>query len=170
MGHSSTTILGIATPSTEPFFLAVVSVHALFGLACVISGLVAMLAIKGTGRHTTFGTIYFWCMGGVFLTMAILAAMRWAEDHVLFLLGALAFALALGGRLAARHGSLRVHASCMGGSYIVLLTAFYVDNGKGLPVWRHLPPVAYWIIPALIGAPLILRALASHPLLRSKNA
>ena len=89
---------------------------------------------------------------------------------MLFLLGALAFVLVVTGRLAARRGSLRVHASCMGGSYIVLLTAFYVDNGKSLPVWRDLPPVAYWVIPALIGVPLILWALASHPLLRSKSA
>ena len=75
MEHSSVTILGIVIPSTEPFLLAVVGVHVLFGLACVISGLIAMLAIKGTGRHTTFGTIYFWCMGGVFLTMTALAIM-----------------------------------------------------------------------------------------------
>ena len=166
MEHSSATVLGVAIPSTDPFFLAVVGVHVLFGLGCIISGLVAMLANKGRGRHSTFGTIYFWCMSGVFLTMAILAAIRWLEDAVLFGLGALAFALALGGRLAARRWSLRVHASCMGGSYIVLVTAFYVDNGKSLAVWRDLPSVAYWTIPALIGIPLILRVLTKHPLLR----
>ena len=27
----------------------------------------------------------------------------------------------------------------MGASYILLLTAFYVDNGKNLPLWRELP-------------------------------
>jgi len=27
----------------------------------------------------------------------------------------------------------------MGLSYILMLTAFYVDNGKKLPVWRDLP-------------------------------
>jgi uncharacterized membrane protein len=146
----------------------VVGAHVLFGVACVISGLVAMLANKGRGRHSTFGTIYFWCMGGVFLTMTFLAFVRWAEDYVLFLLGALAFGFAILGRHAARHGRrLRMHAICMGSSYIVLLTAFYVDNGKSLPIWRDLPLIAYWTIPALIGAPLIYWAVLRHPLLRS---
>lgn len=161
-----TTILGIAIPSTDPFFLAVVGVHIVFGLACILSGLVAMLANKGRGRHSTFGTIHFWCMGGVFLTMAILAIMRWSQDAPLFGLGALAFALALAGRQAAQRLSLRLHACCMGGSYIVLVTAFYVDNGKSLPVWRDFPPIAYWTIPALVGVPIILWVLARHPLLR----
>jgi hypothetical protein len=34
----------------------------------------------------------------------------------------------------------------MGTSYIALLTAFYVDNGKNLPLWSHLPNLAYWLI------------------------
>jgi hypothetical protein len=43
----------------------------------------------------------------------------------------------------------------MGASYILMLTAFYVDNGKNLPVWRALPALAYWIVPGAIGLPLI---------------
>jgi hypothetical protein len=50
----------------------------------------------------------------------------------------------------------------MGASYILLLTAFYVDNGKNLPLWRELPEVAFWFLPSAIGVPLILYAL--HPL------
>jgi hypothetical protein len=96
--------------------------------------------------------------------------MRWAEDYVLFVLGALAFGLVALGRLAiTRRWDLRVHVSFMGASYIVMLTAFYVDNGKSLPVWKGLPPIAYWTIPALVGVPLILRALARHPLLREND-
>jgi len=54
----------------------------------------------------------------------------------------------------------------MGASYVLLLTAFYVDNGKSLPLWRELPPIAYWLLPAAIGLPLIIRALFWHPLPR----
>lgn len=127
-----------------------------------------MLARKGRGRHSTFGTIYFWCMGGAFLTMTILSLMRWAEDYHLFVLGLLAYGFALCGRLAmTRAWGLRIHATCMGMSYIMLLTAFYVDNGKNLPLWRDLPPIAYWIIPALVGVPIILRTLMRHPLLKA---
>jgi hypothetical protein len=40
-----------------------------------------------------------------------------------------------------------------------MLTAFYVDNGKNLPLWRELPVIAFWILPSAIGVPLILYAL-----------
>ena len=36
----------------------------------------------------------------------------------------------------------------MGASYIFMLTAFYVDNGKNLPLWRELPQIAFWLDPA----------------------
>jgi hypothetical protein len=47
-----------------------------------------------------------------------------------------------------------------------LLTAFYVDNGKSLPLWRDLPSITYWLLPAAVGLPLILYALLRHPLAR----
>jgi hypothetical protein len=99
---------------------------------------------------------------GVFVTASALAAVRWAEDYRLFILGALAFAAAHLGRMARRkRGSnwVKLHMTGMGTSYILLLTAFYVDNGKNLPLWRDLPPVAYWLAPAVVGIPLIVRAL-----------
>ena len=45
-----------------------------------------------------------------------------------------------------------------------MLTAFYVDNGKNLPLWREFPPVAFWLLPGALGIPLIVRALVKHPL------
>jgi hypothetical protein len=57
----------------------------------------------------------------------------------------------------------------MGGSYIVLLIAFYVDNGKNLPVWRSLPPISYWLGPAAIGLPIILYAILRHPIARRSS-
>jgi len=166
----STNLFGIVVPSTNPLFLGVIALHILLALACVISGLVAMLSAKGSGRHSRAGTLYFWCMGGVFLTATLLAVLRWAEDSVLFGLGVFAFGLTAIARLAVtRRWGLRLHAICMGSSYIVLLTAFYVDNGKNLPVWKDLPTTAYWTIPALVGVPLILWTLARHPLLRPRS-
>jgi hypothetical protein len=52
----------------------------------------------------------------------------------------------------------------MGASYVVLLTAFYVDNGKNLPLWRELPPIAFWILPSAVGAPIMAFALLRHRL------
>jgi hypothetical protein len=44
------------------------------------------------------------------------------------------------------------HTAGMGGSYVAMLTAFYVDNGKQLPVWDRLPTITYWLLPAAVGA------------------
>jgi hypothetical protein len=169
MGDGTTDIAGIVIPSTNPAFLAVVGIHVLLGLACTSMGAVAMLSPKRAGRHPRYGTLYFWCLAGVFLTAASLAAVRWAEDYHLFILGALSFAAAFSGRLAKRQrwrSWVRLHIGGMGTSYVLLLIAFYVDNGKNLPLWRELPAAAYWLVPAVIGIPLIGCALLWHPLAR----
>jgi hypothetical protein len=49
-------------------------------------------------------------------------------------------------------------------SYILMITAFYVDNGPNLPLWRELPHIAFWILPALVGVPILLNAFVRHPL------
>lgn len=163
-------VAGLEIPSRDPLFLATVGVHVLLGLTCTIAGLIAMLSPKRSGRHPRCGSIYFWCLGGVFVTMSALAAVRWSEDHYLFILGSLAFSAAYLGRRARRkrwHSWVKVHITGMGASYVLLLTAFYVDNGKNLPLWRDLPPIAFWVIPAAVGVPLIVRALWWHPLTRT---
>jgi hypothetical protein len=53
----------------------------------------------------------------------------------------------------------------MGTAYVAMLTAFYVDNGPHLPLWDHLPTLAFWLLPTAIGAPIIARAI-----LRAKHA
>jgi len=40
-----------------------------------------MLSVKRRGPHPSFGSLYFWCLSGVFATPAALAAVRWAEDY-----------------------------------------------------------------------------------------
>src|ERR1700693_4863860 len=140
MAGKSIIVAGIEIPSSDPAFLVVVGVHVLLGLTCTITGIIAMLSAKRQGRHPSFGSFYYWCLMGVFVTASGLAAVRWTEDYHLFILGTLAF--------------------------VLLLTAFYVDNGKNLPLWRELPPIAYWLIPAAVGIPLIVRALLRHPLAR----
>jgi hypothetical protein len=56
-------------------------------------------------------------------------------------------------------------------SYVLLLTAFYVDNGPHLPLWRALPPLAHWLIPSAVGVPFLMWVHARHPLLsRSRRA
>jgi uncharacterized membrane protein len=158
----STDIAGIIIPSVAPEFLIVVAAHVLVALAAILAGAAAMLAEKGPGRHHSFGTIYYWSLAAAFVSALTLVAMRWRETYPLAILGALAFAAATIGR-AARRGSWRawipLHIGGMGCSYILMLTAFYVDNGRNLPLWRELPAIAYWLLPALIGGPLTLLAI-----------
>jgi hypothetical protein len=47
-------------------------------------------------------------------------------------------------------------------SFIVLVTAFYVDNGPHLPLWDRLPVLAYWTLPAIVGLPLVIHAERRH--------
>jgi hypothetical protein len=170
MADGITNVAGLELPSNDPIFLAVVGVHILLGLVCTITGLVAMLSRKRAGSHPRYGTIYFWCLAAVFATATGLSAVRWTEDYHLFILGTLSFAAAYLGRRARRHrwnGWVRLHLTGMGLSYILLLTAFYVDNGKSLPLWKDLPSIAYWLLPAAVGIPLIVRALIWHPLVEN---
>jgi lysylphosphatidylglycerol synthetase-like protein (DUF2156 family) len=164
-----TVIAGLVIPSTSPVFLAGVGVHVAAGLTCVIAGAGAMLSNKRRGRHSTLGSVYYWALAVVVGTAVMLAAVRWTEDRVLATLAILAFATATFGRESLRRGwfgRYRPHIACMGASYIVLLTGFYVDNGKSLPIWKDLPAVAYWIAPSLLGAPVIVWALLRHRLAR----
>jgi hypothetical protein len=160
-------LAGIPIPSREPWFLAIVGVHVLAGILAVVAGATAMLSPKAPGRHPRAGTVYFWALVTVCVSMSALAVARWPIDNHLVVLGVLALGSATIGRAAHRRlwrGWVRVHISLMGLSYVLMLTAFYVDNGPHLPLWNRLPPLAFWLLPTLVGLPLIVRALR-RPLL-----
>lgn len=120
---------------------------------------------KGPGKHPVFGTIYYWSLFVVFVTAMILAVTRWAEDYYLAILGTLAFTAASLGRAAFqshwRH-RIQAHISGMGLAYTLMLIAFYMDNGRNLPLWRDLPSFTYWRAPGAIGAALIMYAQLRH--------
>jgi hypothetical protein len=162
-------LAGIPIPSREPWFLATVAVHVLAGILAVGAGATAMLSPKAPGRHPRAGTVYFWALVTVCVTMSALAVARWPVDNHLVVLGVLALGSATIGRAARRRlwrRWVRVHISLMGLSYVLMLTAFYVDNGPNLPLWNRLPPLAFWLLPTVVGVPLIVRALRKPLLLQ----
>lgn len=171
--HQGVTIIGgLVIPSTSPVFLAGVAVHASFALTAVVAGLIAMFSPKRPGRHPRFGTVYFWSLSGVFVFATALTLARWVEDYHLFLLGATSFTAAIIARAAVRARGTqwaRLHAAGMSLSYLFLLIAFYVDNGKNLPIWRDLPAYTYWLIPTAVAIPIIVRAFLRNPLLRANG-
>lgn len=139
--------------------------HVLAGLTCVAVGAGAALSRKGRGRHPRFGTTYYWALSVVFLTAVGMSVLRWPEDAYLLALGTTSFGFAsigLSARKVRWRGWRGVHILGMSLSYIVLFTAFYVDNGSRLPIWDRLPSIAYWTLPSLVGLPLLIRAVRGH--------
>jgi hypothetical protein len=146
-------------------FAALLVVHIAAGLTAVVAGATAMLSPKRSGRHPKAGRTYYMALCVVCATAVGMAAMRWPEDAYLVVLGSLSLAAASLAYLARHYrwqGWIRLHILGMGTSYIVLMTAFYVDNGPRLPMWDRLPVLAFWIVPSLIGFPLVARALVRH--------
>lgn len=169
MTDEGVVVFGIPIPSSSPLFLSIVAVHVAAGIICTVAGIVAMLAPKRSGRHPSAGAVYYWSLVVIFLSMAALSVLRWPANNHLFVLGILSFGAAALGRMAKRRvglGWLRVHVIGMAVSYILLLTAFYVDNGPHLPLWRSLPPLAHWLLPSLVGFPILIWAITRHPLIR----
>jgi hypothetical protein len=142
----------------------VIVAHIAAGVTAVVAGAVAMFAPKRPGRHPRAGRIY---LGALTALLATACAIAIARPHTAYLLilGGAALALAGTGFMARRvrwRHWLPHHIIDMGSSYVLALTAFYVDNGPRLPVWRLLPPLSFWFLPAAVGIPLILWALHRH--------
>jgi hypothetical protein len=155
-------LLGLPIPDAGPVFAGALTVHITAGLTAVVAGALAASARKRPGRHPRAGRIYLGALGVVAVTAAVLAAIRWREDAHLFAIGVVAAVLGGYGYRARRRrppGWPVRHAVGMGGSYIALLTAFYVDNGPFLPVWNRLPHISYWLLPTVVGVPLIWLAV-----------
>jgi hypothetical protein len=154
-------VFGDQVGSTAPVFLAILAAHVIAGLTAVVTGATAALTRKGSPRHIKAGRWYYLAICVVFATATGLAAMRWAQDYYLFIIGAVAFVAATGGYL---HRRLRRpgdagHITGMGIAYTAMLTAFYVDNGPHLPLWDRLPALSFWFLPSVIAAPIMIRAL-----------
>jgi hypothetical protein len=163
------TIDGIEIPSDAPLFLTLIAIHVFAGLVCVISGVFAMLSKKHRGLHTKAGKIYFGFLWVVCITATIVAIVRWEQDYHLFFLGLGSFVAAFVGRRAVLKRWNKwsiIHVVGMASSYILLIIAFYVDNGKFLPFWKDINPVFYWVLPIIIGLPLAIWSLTTNPLTR----
>lgn len=138
--------------------LLFVSLHVPAGLIALTAGVVAMRSRKGEWWHRKAGVTYLVAMATLAVTAAGLVYTRGPQFNHLLLLAALAVMLAFGGYFM-RQVNQRLHISGTGLSYVVVLTAFYVDNGPKLPFWNLLPSVVFWFGPLAIGLPIIIRAL-----------
>ena len=146
----------------SPAFFPMLGIHILAGLVCIVTGIVTMASEKRAGLHPTYGTIYHWSLAVLVISAGFLAAAHWTDDRVLLALGVISFAASCLGRTARRRhwqSWVGTHIISMGSSFIAMLTAFSVEEGESSPGLSGLPRSTYWFLPALIGTPLIMRAL-----------
>ena len=153
------------------FFLPLV-VHALAGLTAGVTGVLAFRAPKRRGRHHQWGTRYLLAYTVVFLTATILTLQRMPADTYLLVLATLGYGLALSGYAARRFRQepivkrmlgkqwVVVHIIGVIGSYVVLWTAFYVDNAHLIPGLKELPTPTFWVLPTLIALPFLWVSLS----------
>jgi hypothetical protein len=159
---------GLPIPDDRPIFLWILAAHVIASLVCVLAGALAALSRKQPGRHPRAGLVYYWSLAAAFAALLALSLLRWPHDIHLLAIGTVAMAgasLGLHARRRHRPGWRRVHGTGLAVSYIALLTGFYVDNGPHLPLLSQLPHITYWLSPAAVGIPLLLRALShsTHP-------
>ena len=142
----------------------ILALHVAAGAAGLALGPLAWWTERHAPRRSRPGVAYHWAVLAVSLTAIALAALNWSALWWLVPLAVVSYALALLGLLFScrrASGSDRMYAHGQGGSYIALLTALSVVSVHG--PWE----VAAWVLPTLVGLPLIerrARSLAAGPL------
>lgn len=130
------------------------AVHIAAGTAGLLIGPIAMAAPKRRGWHTRAGISYQVAVAVLTTTALGLTAYEPRRLWPLALIAVATEAAALVGWLAQRRrtaGWLPRHVGFMAGSYVSFVTAALVVN------W---PNPLSWILPTVIGTPLIARAAA----------
>ncbi len=157
----------------SPAFFPILGVHILAGLVCLVTGIMSMVSEKRARLHPRCGTIYHWGLAVIVTSAGFMAAARWTDDRVFLVLGVISFGASSLGRTARRRSWqtwLGTHIISMGCSFIAMLTAFCVEEGESLPGLSRLPNLTYWFLPAVVGTPLIIRALVRHRLIYRRAA
>lgn len=137
----------------------VLGLHIAAGAIGLVLGLVAMWAAKRPrGPHTRTGEAYHWVMLIVCLSAAGLAFLDWKRIWWFLPIAVGSYAFALLGYVAAKwrwRGWLIAHVSGQGGSYIAMITALLVVNWRTLTGHPGFESVWPWILPTLVGTPII---------------
>ena len=136
----------------------ILALHIAAGTVGLVLGPLALGARKRPGLHTRAGETYHWVMLTVCLTAGLMALLDWARLWFFLPIGAFSYAFAFAGYLAAKRrwaGWLRTHISGQGGSYIAMVTALLVVNWESLTGSPGLTAPLAWILPTLIGTPII---------------
>ncbi len=136
----------------------VLALHVAAGTLALVLGPIAMWAAKRPGTHTRTGEAYHWVILAVCLTAGVLALLDWARIWWFLPIAAGSYAFALVGYVAAKRrwpGWIHAHVSGQGGSYIAMVTALLVVNWGTFTGTSGMQSPWAWILPTLIGSPII---------------
>jgi hypothetical protein len=136
----------------------VLAVHITLGALGLVLGAVALSARKRRGQHTTVGEVYHWIMLSVCVTAVVVAVLDWQRLWWFVFIATGSYAFALLGYVAAKwrwSGWLRVHITGQGGSYIAMVTALLVVNWQRLTGEPGITSPWAWLLPTVIGTPII---------------
>lgn len=139
-------------------FQAVLWFHIAAGTVGLVLGPIAMTVRKGPGAHTKVGEAYHWVMLAVCVSAAALAFLDWTRLWWFLPIAAGSYGFALVGYVSAKRrwrGWLIAHVSGQGGSYIAMLTAVLVVNWRSLTGTPGRMSLWPWVLPTLIGSPII---------------
>ena len=142
---------------------ALLITHIVSGSLALLAGPVAMMLPKRHGWHTRLGTGYVILVGLLSVSAIGLAVMKPALWWLGVIAGATLAAVLAGRELRRRRPPawLPLHISLMCGSYISLTTAVLVVNlGFG--------SVLAWVLPTVVGTPLIARRAYRAAVTRSR--
>ena len=153
------------------FFIPLV-MHALAALTTGVTGVITFSRPIDSVRHPKWGERYLWAYTIVFLTAIILSVQHWPTDAYLVILATIGYGFALAGYGARRFRQklmvrrilgkqwISAHIVSMIGSYVVLWTAFYVDNAHLFPGLKELPTLTFWVLPTMIALPFLVVSLS----------
>lgn len=140
------------------FHTVAVTIHVTAGVAGLVLGPIAMRAGKRRGPHTRAGEAYHWAFAVLFVSAVVLAISDWSGSGFLAFVAAGSYAFALVGYVAAKRRRPRWvlrHVAGQGGSYIAMTTALLVVNWENLTGTAGRESPLPWVLPTLIGTPLI---------------
>lgn len=143
---------------------AALILHVVSGGLALLAGPVAMFSRKRRGIHTRFGLLYTLLVLTTCLSALVLVTVEgWHRYWVLGAISVATLASVMIGFLAARRkrpGWITTHIVGQLSSYISMVTAFAVVNRTMLRELTGLPSLWYWLLPTLIGTPLIMLAVS----------
>ena len=136
------------------FHSVVLGAHIAAGTAGLVIGPIAMIAPKRRGRHIRAGLAYQVVVALLTATALVLVAFAPGRLWGFVLIAVATECAAVAGWIVQRRrrpGWLPRHVGLMAGSYVSFVTALLVVN------W---PSPLAWILPTVIGTPLIARTAA----------